>query len=83
MVSYRSIKTEVDPVTVVLLHSALSCVVSVPLMGTVSFEANVKFMQMLSSNLNYSSDAKAGVAFNYRSLGIFRRSVCDRYNSHF
>ena len=38
MVSYRSIKTEVDPVTVVLLHSALSCVVSVPLMGTVSFE---------------------------------------------
>merc|ERR1712242_292369 len=32
MVSYRSIKSDVDPITVVLLHATLSCVVSVPLM---------------------------------------------------
>ena len=82
MVSYRSIKTEVDPVTVVLLHSALSCVVSVPLMGTVSFENNVFFMQTLLSNPNYSSDSKAGLAFNCRSLGLFRRSVRNSYNSN-
>ena len=46
MVSYRSIKSDVDPITVVLLHATLSCVVSVPLMGTVSlfYFTNAFFM---------------------------------------
>ena len=35
MVSYRQIKTEVDPVTVVLFHATLSVAVSIPLMGKV------------------------------------------------
>lgn len=33
MVSYRQIKSEVDPVTVVLIHATMSALVSVPLMG--------------------------------------------------
>ena len=51
MVSYRSIKSDVDPITVVLLHATLSCVVSVPLMGTVSlfYFRNAFFMSTVRS----------------------------------